>query len=205
MATRETVGPMGTARMRSDARRNRESILAAAREVFSKYGMEAQMDEIARRAGVGVGTLYRHFPTKDELVGELIEIKLSDFATRARAKFEEDERPWESFADLLREQNEIASRDASQQRMIFAMTPEALQKAAPTVAELTAVTQAFIDRAKQAGAVREDLVVDDIRTLMCGLGSVMAADALGVMSYDWRRMLEFTLEGMRACPPPENR
>jgi AcrR family transcriptional regulator len=205
MATRETVSPMGAARMRSDARRNRESILAAAREVFSKYGMEAQMDEIARRAGVGVGTLYRHFPTKDELVGELIDIKLSDFAIRARAKFEEDERPWESFADLLREQNEIASRDASQQRMIFAMTPEALEKAAPTIAELTAVTQAFIDRAKQAGAVREDLVVDDIRTLMCGLGSVMAADALGVMSYDWRRMLEFTLEGMRACPPPDNR
>jgi AcrR family transcriptional regulator len=205
MATRETTGPMAVARMRSDARRNRESILAAARDVFSEYGMEAQMDEIARRAGVGVGTLYRHFPTKDELVGELIRIKLGDFANRARARFEEDDRPWESFADMLREQNEIASRDASQQRMIFAMTPEALEKAAPTIAELTAVTQAFIDRAKEAGAVREDLVVDDIRTLMCGLGSVMAADALGVMSYDWRRLLEFTLEGMRACPPPENR
>jgi AcrR family transcriptional regulator len=204
MATRETVGPMGTARMRADARRNRESILAAAREVFSKYGMEAQMDEIARRAGVGVGTLYRHFPTKDELVGELIDIKLRDFAARARAKFEEDERPWESFADLLREQNEIASRDASQQRMIFAMTPEALEKAAPTIAELTSVTQAFIDRAKEAGAVREDLVVDDIRTLMCGLGSIMAADALGVMSYDWRRLLELTLEGMRGCAPRED-
>jgi AcrR family transcriptional regulator len=205
MATSEAAGPVQIVQMRADARRNRESILAAAREVFSKYGMEAQMEEIARRAGVGVGTLYRHFPTKDELVGELIQIKLGDFAIRARAKFEEDERPWESFADLLREQNELASRDASQQRMIFAMTPEALEKAAPTIAELTAATQAFIDRAKQAGAVREDLVVDDIRTLMCGLGSVMAADALGVMSYDWRRMLEFTLEGMRACPPPENR
>jgi AcrR family transcriptional regulator len=205
MATRETTGPMAVARMRSDARRNRESILAAARDVFSEYGMEAQMDEIARRAGVGVGTLYRHFPTKDELVGELIRIKLGDFANRARARFEEDDRPWESFADMLREQNEIASKDASQQRMIFAMTPEALEKAAPTIAELTAVTQAFIDRAKQAGAVREDLVVDDIRTLMCGLGSVMAADALGVMSYDWRRLLEFTLEGMRSCPPPEDR
>jgi AcrR family transcriptional regulator len=205
MATRETAGPMAVARMRSDARRNRESILAAARDVFSEYGMEAQMDEIARRAGVGVGTLYRHFPTKDELVGELIRIKLGDFAIRARARFEEDDRPWESFADLLREQNEIASRDASQQRMIFAMTPEALEKAAPAIAELTAVTEAFIDRAKEAGAVREDLVVDDIRTLMCGLGSVMAADALGVMSYDWRRLLEFALEGMRACPPPEDR
>ena len=197
MATREAAEPV-VATMRADARRNRERILDAARHVFSQYGSEAQMDEIARRAGVGVGTLYRHFPTKDQLVGELVRIKLSDFAVRARAKFEEDERPWESFADLVREQAEIASRDAAQQRMIFAMTHEALEEARPTIAELTAATGAVIDRAKAAGAVREDLVVDDIRTLMCGLGSVMAADALGVMPYDWRRLLEFALAGMRA-------
>jgi AcrR family transcriptional regulator len=197
MATREAAEPV-VATMRADARRNRERILDAARQVFSEYGSEAQMDEIARRAGVGVGTLYRHFPTKGRLVGELVRIKLSDFAVRARAKFEDDERPWESFADLLREQAEIASRDAAQQRMIFAMTHEALVEAGPTIAELTAANQALIDRAKAAGAIREDLVVDDIRTLMCGLGSVMAADALGVMPYDWRRLLEFALAGMRA-------
>jgi AcrR family transcriptional regulator len=200
VATREAAQP-DVATMRADARRNRERILAAAREVFSEHGAEAQMDEIARRAGVGVGTLYRHFPTKDALVGALVRIKLSDFAARARAKFEEDERPWESFADLLREQAEIAARDVSQQRMIFAMTHDALEQAAPTIAELIAANQALIDRAKAAGVVREDLVVEDVRTLMCGLGSIMAADALGVMPYDWRRHLEFVLAGMRAgCP-----
>jgi AcrR family transcriptional regulator len=203
MATSETVGPTGAASMRADARRNRESILAAARDVFAQYGADAQMDEIARRAGVGVGTLYRHFPTKDKLIGELLRIKLSDYAVRARVKFEEDPRPWESFADLLREQAEIASRDASQQRMIFAMTAEAMAQAHSTVAELTEATQALIDRAKEAGDVREDLTVDDVRTLNCGLGSIMAADALGVMPYDWRRHLEFVLAGMRACPDPE--
>jgi AcrR family transcriptional regulator len=205
MATSKAVPPVGVVSMRADARRNRERILAAAREVFGQYGAEAQMDEIARRAGVGVGTLYRHFPTKDDLVGELITIKLGDFAARARAKFEDDERPWESFADLLREQAELASRDASQQRMIFAMTPEAMERVAPTIAELSAAMQALIDRAKQAGAVREDLAVDDVRTLMCGIGSVMAAEALGVMSYDWRRHLEFVLEGMRAAPQSKRR
>jgi AcrR family transcriptional regulator len=196
MATRGAVEPV-VASMRADARRNRERILSAARETFSEHGTEAQMDEIARRAGVGVGTLYRHFPTKDALIGELVRIKLSDFAVRARAKFEEDERPWESFADLIREQAEIAARDAAQQRMIFAMTHEALELARPTIAELTAANQALIDRAKAAGVIREDLVVDDIRVLMCGLGSIMAADALGVMPYDWRRHLEFVLAGMR--------
>ena len=200
MATREDVEPV-VARMRADARRNRERILAAARETFSEHGTDAQMDEIARRAGVGVGTLYRHFPTKDALVGELVRLKLDDFAARARAKFEQDERPWESFAELLREQAEIASRDASQHRMIFAMTHDALERAEPTITELSAAMQALIDRAKAAGELREDVVVDDIRTLMCGLGSIMAADLLGVMPYDWRRQLEFTLAGMRTgCP-----
>ncbi len=197
MATREAVEPV-VARMRADARRNRERILTAARETFGEHGVDAQMDEIARRAGLGVGTLYRHFPTKDELIGELIRIKLTDFAVRARAKFEQDERPWESFAELLREQAEIAARDASQQRMIFAMTQQALERALPTIAELSAAMQALIDRAKAAGKVREDLEVDDVRTLMCGLGSIMAADALGVLPYDWRRQLEFTLSGMQA-------
>jgi AcrR family transcriptional regulator len=198
MATREAVEPVVVAGMRADARRNRERILAAARQTFGEHGADAQMDEIARRAGVGVGTLYRHFPTKDELVGELIKIKLGDFAVRARAKFEQDERPWESFADMLREHAEIASRDASQQRMIFAMTQDALERALPTIKELSAATEALIDRAKAAGEVHDDLAVDDVRTLMCGLGSVMAADALGVMPYDWRRLLEFALAGMRA-------
>ena len=200
MATRDAVEPAAV-RMRADARRNRERILDAARATFSEHGSEAQMDEIARRAGVGVGTLYRHFPTKDVLVGELVRIKLTDFALRARAKFEEDERPWESFADLLREQAELAARDATQQRMIFAFSHEALEEARPTITELTAANQALIDRAKAAGVIREDVVVDDVRVLMCGLGSIMAADALGVMPYDWRRHLEFVLAGMRVgCP-----
>jgi AcrR family transcriptional regulator len=200
MATREAGPPIGAAHMRADARRNRERILAAAREVFGHSGADAQMDEIARRAGVGVGTLYRHFPTKDELVAELVRIKLGDYAARARAKFESDPRPWESLADLLREQAEIASRDAAQQRMMFAMTRESMAQAQSTVAELIEATQALIDRAKEAGEVREDLTVDDIRTLNCGLGSIMAADALGVMPYDWRRHMEFVLAGMRAGP-----
>ncbi len=200
MATRDAVEPAAVG-MRADARRNRERILDAARAIFSEHGSEAQMDEIARRAGVGVGTLYRHFPTKDVLIGELVRIKLTDFAARARAKFEDDDRPWESFADLLREQAELAARDAAQQRMIFAMTHEALERAQPTITELTAANQALIDRAKAAGVIREDVVVDDVRVLMCGLGSIMAADALGVMPYDWRRHLEFVLAGMRVgCP-----
>ena len=197
MRTREASPASGVRGMRADARRNRDRLLTAARAAFAEYGTETQMDDIARRAGVGVGTLYRHFPTKDELVAELVRVKLSDFALRARARFDEDERPWESFAGLLRDQTKLMLGDASQQRMIFSLTPEAMQGAASEVAELREATQCLIDRAQEAGELRPEVVVDDIRTLMCGVGSMMAADALGVMSYDWRRQLEFALDGMR--------
>jgi AcrR family transcriptional regulator len=197
MTTTNAAAATAVRGMRADARRNRDRILAAAREAFAEYGSETQMDDIARRAGVGVGTLYRHFPTKDALTSELVKIKLAAFAERARAKFEDDERPWESFADLLREQTELMEADASQQRMIFAMTKEAMQQVGPTADELREATQKLIDRAQAAGELRSDVVVDDVRTLMCGLGSAMAADAVGVMPYDWRRMLEYALAGMR--------
>lgn len=197
MTTTNAAAATAVRGMRADARRNRDRILAAAREAFAEYGSETQMDDIARRAGVGVGTLYRHFPTKDALTSELVKIKLAAFAERARAKFEDDERPWESFADLLREQTELMEADASQQRMIFAMTKEAMQQVGPTADELREATQKLIDRAQAAGELRSDVVVDDVRTLMCGLGSAMAADAMGVMPYDWRRMLEYALAGMR--------
>jgi AcrR family transcriptional regulator len=200
MGVPEVSAPAPSVRsLRADARRNRERILAAAREAFAEYGSDAQMDEIARRAGVGVGTLYRHFPTKDALVGEFLRLKLSGIAARARAKFDEDDRPWESFAELLREQSETMHADAAQQRMMFALTVDAVETAGPAADELHAAMGALIERAKQAGEIRQDLEADDIRTLMCGIGSMMAADALGVLPYDWRRQLEFALDGMRTC------
>src|SRR6266540_266287 len=159
--------------MRADAARNHERILAAAREAFTESGSEAQVEEIARRAGVGVGTFYRHFESKDVLVGELIGIKLTEFAERVREKFDEEPDPWEAFAGALREQVLVMARDEAHQRMPFASTP----------------------RAKEAGAVRADLEVDDIRTLMCGLGAMMTADGRGALRYDWGRQLDLFLDG----------
>ncbi len=184
-------------RMRADAVRNRQRILDAAREAFTEHGEDAQMDDIARRAGVGVGTLYRHFTTKEMLVGELIHVKLSDFAELVRAKFEEESDPWAAFEGGLREQTEVMARDAAHQRMPFAATSEAMTRAEPAVRELREAWGVVIDRAKEAGVLREDFQVDDIRTLMCGLGSMMAADAAGVMPYDWRRQLDLFLDGVR--------
>ncbi len=186
--------------MRADALRNRQRILDAAREAFTEHGQQAQMDDIARRAGLGVGTLYRHFATKDVLVGELIRLKLSEITERVRLKFDEESDPWAAFEGGFREQVAVMARDAAHQNMTFVATPDALQIAAPAVAELRDAWGAVIDRAKEAGVLREDLAVDDIRTMMCGLGAMMAADTRSVMSFDWRRQVDLFLDGIRIAP-----
>jgi AcrR family transcriptional regulator len=186
--------------MRADALRNRQRILDAAREAFTEHGQDAQMDDIARRAGVGVGTLYRHFKTKDVLVGELIRVKLSEFAEHVRRKFEEESDPWAAFEGAAREQVDVMARDAAHQNMPFAATPDTTHRAAPAIAALRDAWGAVIARAKDAGVLREDFEVDDIRTMMCGLGAMMAADRRGAMSYDWRRHLDLFLDGVRTKP-----
>jgi AcrR family transcriptional regulator len=188
------------ATMRADALRNRQRILDAARDAFTELGEQAQMDDIARRAGVGVGTLYRHFTTKDALVGELLRLKLSEFAEHVRRKFEEESDPWAAFEGGLREQASVMAGDAAHQGMPFAATPNAALIAAPAIADLRNAWAVVIARAKEAGVLRQDLEVDDIRTMMCGLGSMMAADARGVMSFDWQRQLDLFLDGVRTSP-----
>src|SRR5687767_3365574 len=86
--------------LRADARRNREKVMAAARGAFAEHGSEAQMDEIARRAEVGVGTVYRHFPTKEALCGALIEDTFARLADEARAALDEAD-AWAALTGLL--------------------------------------------------------------------------------------------------------
>lgn len=184
--------------LRADARRNRERIVEAALAAVAEHASEAQIDDIARRAGVGVGTVYRHFPTKDALLAELIRLKLTGLRDRARRKLAEEGDPWAAFAGFLREQAEVFAKDAAQQQLIWVDTEESLNQIAPLRVEVNEAVGELIRRAQEAGAVRPDLEVDDVRTFMCGLGATMAADSRGVMRFDWRRQLEFMLDGFRA-------
>jgi AcrR family transcriptional regulator len=177
--------------LRADARRNRERILAAARVVFARQGGEAQIDDIARAAGVGVGTVYRHFPHKDALLGELVAQKFRGFADNAERALEVED-PWDAFAGMLRTNAEFCAGDVAVQQAL-GRDPAAWQYAAEEINRLRGITGRLITRAQQAGVVRPDLVVDDIPMLMCGLSSTMA-----VPGYDWRRHLEIVLSGLRA-------
>ena len=189
----QLVAP-GDRPLRADARRNREKVLTAARAVFSEHGRDAQIDDVARRAGVGVGTVYRHFPTKEALIEALMVAAFEAIAAEAEAALEVED-PWEAFASVLWKGAEIMSADRALSE-VFASIPGAMESAMPTVEGLTASMTKVIARAQEAGVLRPDLVVDDIPMVMCGIGSATKKEHR--CEGAWRRHLSIVLDGLRA-------
>jgi AcrR family transcriptional regulator len=180
--------------LRADARRNREKVMAAARAAFAVHGSDAQMDEVARRAKVGVGTVYRHFPTKEALFVALLEDTFARIAERSRGALEHDD-PWEAFTTLMWDAGESLAGDRA---LAEAMQADLSLEPCPGQLELGEITQALIERAKASGQMRPDAMLDDIPMVMCGIGSATVrkhacADA-------WRRHLAIVLDGLRAHP-----
>jgi AcrR family transcriptional regulator len=178
--------------LRADARRNRERIVGAARTVFARQGADAQIDDIARAAGVGVGTVYRHFPHKDALLGELLVERFRRMADAAERALEVED-PWEAFAGMLRTNAEFCAGEIGVQQALT-RGPDAWAYAAPEIDRLRETASKLIVRAQAASAMRPDFNVDDIPMLMAGLSTTMA-----VPEYDWRRHLEIILAGIRAA------
>jgi AcrR family transcriptional regulator len=181
--------------LRADARRNRERILDAARAVFADCGVEAQIDDVARRAGVGVGTVYRHFPTKEALFVELVRQKFRLLAAGTRAALERDGEPFEVFADLLRDNADLCAKDAALQHALTGVGEHIWVQAQGEQDELSELSGELIKRAKRAGTMRPDISPSDISMLMCGVSSTMAHDARG---FDWHRHLDLAIDMLRA-------
>jgi AcrR family transcriptional regulator len=177
--------------LRADARRNRERILEAARGACAEHGTSVQIDDVARTAGVGVGTVYRHFPTKDALIEALVAEKFRVTTENIRAALEIED-PWESFAEALRRNAEVMAADAGLRDALIRLGPAA-QHSDEAHAELDALAGRLVGRAQAAGALRRDVSVEDIGALMAGLCTSMAHPEL-----DWRRHLELLLDGLRA-------
>src|SRR5947209_3964988 len=104
--------------LRADARRNHERILESARLVFAEHGADAQIDDVARHAGVGVGTVYRHFPNKEALMVELVRQKFRLFADRARVALEQGGEPFAALEGLMRRNAETTADDAATQHAL---------------------------------------------------------------------------------------
>ena len=181
--------------LRADARRNRERILSAAKIAFAEAGVHAQMEDVARRAGVGVGTVYRHFPTKEALIGELLAQKFRLLLEGAREALHVDD-PWEAFAGTLRRNAELMAADATVQDALMRVEAD-WSYAEEARDELKATFAIVVERAKAAGVIRDDFTIEDVPMLMCGLCSTMAAGPPGE-AFDWRRHLELMLDGIRA-------
>ncbi|MDQ6745724.1 MAG: TetR/AcrR family transcriptional regulator [Actinomycetota bacterium] len=180
--------------LRADARRNRERILESARAVFAEYGADAQVDDVARQAGVGVGTVYRHFETKEALLAELLREKFRLFAARSREALERDGEPFAVLEDLLRRNAMTAAGDAAVQHALAGAGENLWMQAQAEQQELAAVTAELIVRARGAGTIRQDVEANDIAMLMCGLCSTMGAKP----GHDWRRHLDLVIDMLRA-------
>lgn len=191
-----TSGPPAVEpKQRADARRNRERILTAARGQFAKHGLDVHMEQIARAAGVGVGTVYRHFPAKEDLLQALADERFAGFAEAAGAALEEGD-PWEGFCGLMRECARSTAEDRALSEAMDQL-PE-LCSASADKTHLNMLTGELIERAQASGAMRPDFTVDDIPSVMRGLARATAPQESGPPAISWNRYLDIVLAGLRA-------
>ncbi|MEH3055329.1 MAG: helix-turn-helix domain containing protein [Patulibacter minatonensis] len=182
--------------MRADARRNRERIVEAARKVFGEAGNDAQMDDVAAAAGVGVGTVYRHFPNKDALIGELVNQKFIAIGKLLDEAAQADGDKGEALLRSLAKGAEQMEADMATQHALSGMPrPAVWEMCAMTVAGVNERSAKLIESGIASGSLRPDMTVADIRMLMGGVASTMADPSL---SGGWRRHLELMLDALRA-------
>ena len=178
--------------LRADARRNRERVLTAARAVFAEHGREAQMDDVARSAGVGVGTVYRHFPTKEALV-QALALDLFEGLLRGAREAMALEDPWEAFTQALWTGGHLLASD----RAFTEIASMAEMPISPELqSELNGIFLELVQRAQAAGRLRTDIVLDDIPMVMCGIGAATAKPHC--CPEAWRRHLTIVIDGLRA-------
>lgn len=170
--------------LRADAQRNRERVLDAATEVFAASGPDASVDEIAKRAGVGHATVFRRFPTKDDLVYAVVERHVAQMHALAEEALKSTD-PGAAFFDFIRGIGELAMSTPG----LHACVVHCGEK--PGAAELEKLGRKVIARAQGAGAVRCDVTPADVQ------GLVRSA-LTGAPAGEWRRYLEVVLDGLRA-------
>jgi AcrR family transcriptional regulator len=180
--------------LRVDAQRNREAVLTAARRLFADEGLDAQMPDVAKAANVGVGTVYRHFPKKDDLIGALVADRFDRFAEKARECLEMDD-PFEALAEFIRYAAQVQADDRGICDVIGSRS--AMMGAAAEAAGLPELTHALVTRAQRSGDLRRDLTWQDIPMIACGLGST-TRQMTGPAAGRWPRLVEILIDGLRA-------
>ncbi len=193
-STTASVPPTLTSKpKRADARRNYDKVLAAAREAFAERGASTSLEEIARRAEVGIGTLYRNFPNRQALL-EAVYVDEVENLCRSAAEFD-DLAPWDAFvAWMHRLVGYLATKQALAQELL-----EYFDRDAPLFhscrTALFAAGQPLLDRAQQAEAVRADTDLPEIIQMVGGIAKISGADPRQI-----EHILEIALDGLRYRP-----
>ena len=188
--------------LRSDAQRNRERILASARILLARYGAEASVEQITGEAGVGMGTLYRHFPTKEALIDAVLEDAFADLVQIAEQAVA-DEDAWRGFTSFLERALALHAANRGLKDMLVA-GDHGRQRARAMRARIQPLLAELIDRAHAQGALRPDFTAADVSLVFWASGRVIEASA-AVAPEHWRRYLGFLLDGLRggaATPLP---
>lgn len=181
-------------RPRADAERNRLRVLDAARRLFAERGDEVQMPEVAAAAGVGVGTVYRHFPNRQALVTACAERRFAEIAEFARGECLRRAESGDGVASYLRHVGEVLSRDRGMSAAIEAVRGSTeTEPRGPARAEIEAAVDRLIERDQAAGTLRQDVTVADVYMIVGGLSATIRTG-----SGDWRRFVELILNGLRA-------
>jgi AcrR family transcriptional regulator len=191
-----TLWVMAAVRLRADAERNRVALLAAAREIFSEQGLEASLDEIARRAGVGNATLYRRFPTRQDLIAAVFaDRKATQVEMAERALREAD--PWTGFIGYVTALCELQAGNRGLGELLVSMNFDGDERIAQLRATSQRRAREVIKRAQEAGPLRADFQLDDLIGLMMANAGVIQRSA---DPRSWRRHLTLLIEGLASRP-----
>lgn len=188
----EPLTPTGG--LRADAARNRVRVLNAARELLAAGSTTLPMNAIARRAGVGVGTVYRHFPNPQALLESLAMDGLEQLVAEAQAAAADDD-PGASLERLLRGtlRGQLLARDGL--ASVLRSSEKAMARTSHLQADLLEATDRLLGRAREAGAVRADIRADDLQRLLCGIDYALRASSADRGETD--RYLDVLVRGIR--------
>ncbi len=187
-------GPAGERPLRRDAERNRLRILAAAAQVFTERGLEATLDEVARAAGVGVGTVYRRFPDKEALVAALFRERIDNLVTVAEDACAAAD-PWQAIVSYLEyAAGAMAGDTGLRQLMMFATYDR--DQVSYAGDRMRPVITRLVQRAQASGDLRGDFEATDVKMIAFMLASL--AEYTGAVTPDvWRRYLAMLIDGLR--------
>ena len=182
--------------LRRDAARNRDALVAAAREVFATRGFDASMDEIAHHAGLGVGTAYRHFANKYELANAIFDEAVEAFVNSAGEAMTTPN-AWDGLVSVIEQTLEAQTENRAMREILLGVNQDAPDHHESMTASLTPL----FERAQRDGLIRADAEASDVSLLVVMLCTV--ADTTGGRSpYLWRRYLPVLLAGLRPEGPP---